>query len=210
MRSVRGPKQLRIAVANGLALVTFRETSIDNCEKEFIVALKQHIRLDPIVDVIAGLVTLLNGSKQEVPAEVTLWCDQMLEYACRKMEIFVDPEVSVEAKAEATRRGVKGESLRTVSYKDQPTRLKDKGREVFHWEHVMPVSQMKKRLLDGQTPCTSTHVLSVIRQIDIAWILKSENVLLHKKGYRSERPADPWDAYRESNIKMERRCPVGS
>ena len=48
------------------------------------------------------------------------------------------------------------------------------------------------------------EIKRILSIADIAWILKSEDRVLNKKGYKSKRPENPWDAYTDCGIEIER------
>ena len=159
-------------------------------------ALKAGIDLSLVGDVVLDMVTVLK--QPGLDGNIRIWYENMLEYACRKMEEFVDPEVSVAAQKEAKKLQLR---LSEYRYCDQPKF--DKGREVFHWEHVMPVSEMKRRLVGDETRiATKEDVMSVLKRTDIAWILKDEDRKLVSYGYRSSRLENPWEAYDKAKIEI--------
>jgi hypothetical protein len=49
---------------------------------------------------------------------------------------------------------------------------------------------------------TDEEVRRLIERVDMAWILKEECARLDAK-YRSVRPKDPWQAFRDVDIEME-------
>ena len=69
--------------------------------------------------------------------------------------------------------------------------MKDDKRSIFHWEHVYPVSSIANALL-GLTNVQIEEITKILSIADIAWILKSEDRMLNKKGYKSKRPENPW------------------
>lgn len=98
----------------------------------------------------------------------------------KKCTNFIPPEVSGAALAESARMGV---NLRSMCWHDQPQF--DKGRRVFPFEHVVPVSAVRSECLN-QT--TTEGVRDVLKSMPrVAWILKSEDTTLTRLGYRSRR-----------------------
>lgn len=75
----------------------------------------------------------------------------------------------------------------------------DKGRKVFHWEHVDPVSCIQEACLKADSPNQIAAILK--ERIRIAWILKSEDRELTRLGFRSRRP-DPRAAYDAAKIML--------
>jgi hypothetical protein len=74
----------------------------------------------------------------------------------------------------------------------------DKGRAVFHVEHVIPVRALRATCLTAASLSDVVNALSTVR---IAWILKSEDRELTRLGYRTQRD-DPERAYREAGIEL--------
>lgn len=129
------------------------------------------------------------------------WACKAMYDACRQLEHFVVPEVSVAAQRVADVRGAG--PLHQYRWKDQTRRpLNDKAREIFHFEHVLPVSVLRDRLLKATT---LEDVERLVGYADVAWILKEEDRELRRRRFRSNRPENPWDAYRLCNIEMVKR-----
>ncbi len=62
----------------------------------------------------------------------------------------------------------------------------DKGRKVFHWEHVDPISDIQKAC---EAAGSEEAVREILRtRLRIAWILKREDRELARLGFRSQRP----------------------
>lgn len=102
------------------------------------------------------------------------------------------PEVSEAALQEAERRGV---NIGAQTWHTQSSF--DKGRKVFHWEHVDPIACIQKAC---EAARSEEAVLEILRtRLRIAWILKREDRELTGLGFRSKRP-DPDGAYRAANI----------
>jgi hypothetical protein len=75
----------------------------------------------------------------------------------------------------------------------------DRGRRVFHWEHMDPISCIQEACAAAGSEQT---VLEIMRtRLRIAWILKREDRELTRLGFRSDRP-DPEGAYRAANIVL--------
>lgn len=115
----------------------------------------------------------------------------------KKCTNFVEPEVSEAALTEAYHLQV---DLHMQNWHDQPSF--DAGREIFHFEHVVPVSAIRAACCN-QT--SEIAVLAVLKgRLRVAWILKSEDAELTRLGYRSNRP-DPDAAYRNAGIRLTPR-----
>ena len=78
----------------------------------------------------------------------------------------------------ATSRGITLETLKWSSYKDQCLKsgLKDPNHSKgsFHHEHIVPVSQLVKGLLELENPDSRTIQDYIQQGAQIAWILKEE------------------------------------
>lgn len=118
----------------------------------------------------------------------------MLGWMARDLERYVVPGVSRAAQARADELGLG--DLSRFNWGHQRRLMKDPTREIFHWEHVVPVSDMVKALLALDDPAPSAIVPILIRA-EIAWILKSEDKLLRRSG----RP-DPRTAYLAAGIEL--------
>ena len=112
----------------------------------------------------------------------------------KKCSNFIEPEVSEAALAEAEHLRV---DLRAKNWHHQPSF--DVGRKVFHFEHVVPVSAIRKACLDQSSEIA---VLAVLKsRLRVGWILKSEDAELTRLGHRSNRP-DPEAAYCNAGIRL--------
>ena len=161
-------------------------------------SLKQTADLTAPVQLIHELVSVLRTSTN---TDLKTWANSVLDHACRQMECFASPEVSIRAAEEATAQGLP--DLRTFTWKDQVGRMGDIGREVFHWEHVLPVAELKRRLLDSDTRSLE-DVRKILASVDIAWILKSEDACLTSNGFSHRRPGNPWEAYSKAGVAIQR------
>lgn len=154
----------------------------------------------------AVLLEIVNVVRAHESDELRRWALHTLDHACRQLECFVRPEVSVGAAAAAAKLGLN--DLTHYTWHDQVSRMGDPGRQIFHWEHVLPVAEVKRRLLDPSIQ-TVEQVLAIIKFVDIAWILKDEDLALTAKGFSHRRPDNPWDAYSSANIAMVRLASAG-
>jgi hypothetical protein len=112
----------------------------------------------------------------------------------KKCTNFVVPRVSVAAMRAAARCKI---DLRTKNWHDQ-VRF-DRGRRVFHLEHLVPVSAIRKACLERESEAGVLEVLCT--RLQIVWILKTEDAKLTKLGYRSDR-SEPEAAYRAAGIEI--------
>jgi hypothetical protein len=104
------------------------------------------------------------------------------------------PEVSEAAQREAERIGIR---ICDMTWYNQTAF--DKGRKVFHWEHVNPISCIQKSCEEAKSEEEIVDIL--MRQLRIAWILKREDAELTRLGYRSKRE-DGDSAYRDAKIVL--------
>lgn len=154
--------------------------------------------LESVAEIILKLVELEEsvGSSPELKA----WCESVLTIACRRVECFIDPEVSTLAQEKAN--SLNHGDLKNQRWGFQYHELVNgKKAKIYHWEHVLTVAEMKKRIRDNTLPRTKERVIEILKLADIAWILKSENKELDKK-HKSERRLNPWDAYSGVGIKV--------
>lgn len=114
----------------------------------------------------------------------------------RKCTDFIPVFVSKSAKVEAERL-VPPVNLFGETWHSQPRF--DKGRRIFQFEHVVPVSSVRELCLESECEEAVFAILST--RLKVAWILKSENDRLNELGYTVERP-DPEAAYREAGITL--------
>lgn len=104
------------------------------------------------------------------------------------------PEVSIAA---AEKAAVLGVDLRTQTWQTQ-TKF-DRGRVVFHYEHMRPIVAI--RLALGSATSSDDVIETIRRDLRLAWITKEENLRLTSLGYNSVRP-DPDAAYAEAGIAL--------
>jgi hypothetical protein len=166
------------------------------------VAIKHNADLRPIAEIILPMVLRL---KSNPDSDLRSWCLSVLDIACRHIEEFVIPEVSIRAHREAEALGLG--DLSTYRWTDQTDHMGDKGRRVFHWEHVLPVSEMKRRLLAISEPDIN-EIVYILKSADVAWILKEEDADLTRLKLSQRRDGNPWDAYRKAGIEMRNKLAV--
>jgi hypothetical protein len=151
--------------------------------------------LEDAADQIAVLLYPIVVHYQNEPLETMKTYLRRIAYdMCRQMEQFCVPHVSQAAYDEATSKGIA--NLHTWRWRDQSRQ--DRGREVFHLEHKMPVALMRDHVLKARSV---KEVAATLKSASIAWILKRENSRLEELGFRSRRD-DPDDAYRQADIKL--------
>ena len=143
---------------------------------------------------------LLAGHHSSASGSAKTWFTSLINHACRELEDFIEPKVSV--KAFEVARSMNLGDLRDFHWDSQVRRMNDPDRSIFHWEHFVPVSVLRRRLL-GLVDPTASSVTSILAAADIAWILKAEDVELSRLGYRSQRET-PLDAYLAAGIEFVR------
>jgi hypothetical protein len=117
-----------------------------------------------------------------------------LKWLVRDLERYVHPKVSAAALEKAHEMGIK--NLRMMQYRDQPHRMKDVGRKIFHWEHVTRVADLSDAILTMPEP-TCQEIEEIIRGTVVAWILKKEDERL-PPGPR----ANPFAIYKAAGIDL--------
>lgn len=151
-----------------------------------------------VLTTIAGSMAPLVLAYRGGSPELRVYYNQIIDLMCRKLENFVVPRVSKRAYAEAENLSIG--DLRGMHWNDQRTKMKDRDRSIFHWEHVVPVKSLRSQLLTLTDPSVEA-VKAVIAQADVAWILRSENDALNNKGFRTKRP-DPMACYAACKIEF--------
>jgi len=115
----------------------------------------------------------------------------------KKCTNFVSVDVSQAAFDRAKSVGI---DLRTKTWHDQPGF--DRGRLVFHLEHIVPVSAIRRACLDAPSDSAVFEILAT--KLRVVWILKEEDLVLTRLGYRTRR-SDPDAAYRDAKICLAPR-----
>jgi len=118
---------------------------------------------------------------------------------CRNMEDVVPRNVSVKAAARGRELGVR--DLRKFHFDHGGKIPGGRKKSLLHWEHWMPVAEMKRELLELVNP-TPEECRKVLSKSRICWIMKDENDELDRRGFKSVRP-DPEGAYKIAGIEFE-------
>jgi hypothetical protein len=87
--------------------------------------------------------------------------------------------------------------IRNLTWQQQPKY--DDGRKIFHREHMIPISSLRQKCIEG--PEVETVLQIIQKEIKIVWILKTEDSELSKNGHRHKRP-DPKGAYKKAGITL--------
>ncbi|WP_146071511.1 hypothetical protein [Bosea lathyri] len=143
-----------------------------------------------IAEAIIGLLRQYKSA----PADVRGTLAAMLRWMARDLERYVVPGVSRAAQARADELELG--DLSKFHWGHQRAAMKDPTREIFHWEHVVPVSDIVQALVALENPMPST-IAPILMRAEIAWILKSEDKVLRRRG----RP-DPRAAYVAAGIEL--------
>lgn len=107
---------------------------------------------------------------------------------------YLVPLVSRRAHEAASRLGV---DLRATGWHQQLAF--DKGRVVFHLDHLETVMDIRTAFLDAPDQAAARDLLA--DRLAVAWILKEENAVLDRNGLRIHRP-DGRQSYAESGIEL--------
>jgi hypothetical protein len=152
--------------------------------------------IDEAADRLAGpiLEILKQYHQGDCPKSIRAHYRTVLKWMARDLENFVLPMVSTAAQARADQMGLS--DLRQFRWKDQPKKMKDPDRSIFHWEHYTPVANIVDGLLQIET-LSLEAIAGILKTARIVWILKEENVRL---SHRSRK--DPALDYRNASIDL--------
>lgn len=148
------------------------------------------------LSILARTAALLVEQRDASAGAARKCIESLLNHLCREVEDLAPRNVSVAAAEEAARRGLG--DLRVYHWDDQVTRMRDRGRAMFHWDHHTPVAELRRALLAPSQRAVPAAVLSRAR---IVWITKAEDRRLTELGFRDRRP-DPAAAYRAARIEL--------
>jgi hypothetical protein len=144
---------------------------------------------------VARIVWPLVSNYGPAPAEVKSYYRSLLKSAMRDLERFVQPLASRAAldRAAALRIG----DPRGYTWNDQPTKMKDPERTIFHWDHIIPVSDLAAACLD-LPDAQFADIEAIISKARVVWILRDEDRRLRKYG----RGDDPFKNYRDAGVEL--------
>ena len=125
--------------------------------------------------------------RESLTQEIRKLCDALVPDLLR-------PAVSRRAAAAASALNV---DLCLQTWKSQKQTF-DVNRNVFHLEHVVPVSAIRDSVIAVEGV---QEVVSILHGLKVAWILKDEDAELRRLGYRFRR-TDPVAAYAEAGIEL--------
>ena len=156
--------------------------------------------IDKTIPALRALIEIYQDAQTRGRKDLAAWADYSLNWACRRLEVF-SPAAHVSKAAAAEAVKLKIGDISRYAWHEQKSKMCDHKRKIFHYEHVYPVSQLR-RDLKTLSPVTDEDISRLIRRMEVAWILKDECKLLDKAKYRSKRPEDLWQAFREVGIEM--------
>lgn len=157
---------------------------------------KHEAPIPAVAKIILSLLELDEAAEVNSPTKD--WCKAVLPFALRQMECFVKPEVSDAAHAAALASGCPNLQSKWYGFQE----VDSEKRPLFHWEHVLPVSDLAARLRALPSPRSVESVEALLRKTDIAWILKTEDNSLDMQKFRTRRPENPWNAYITCGIRV--------
>lgn len=158
---------------------------------------RESVSIELVVKTVTDLVNSYHSTNDETEQE---WIKHLIQQGCRKLEDFITPRVSVKAQELADQMSV--EDLSQYGWSDQKSKMKDPDRSLFHFEHILTVSDLVDRLLNLDDQPRHDSIKSIIEKADVAWILKSEDEVLNQNGFKNKRPENPLDAYEICGIEL--------
>lgn len=164
----------------------------------------QDDRISKTIPTLRALIEIYQCAQADGHKDVEAWANYALHWACRGLEVF-RPAARVSKAAAAKAVQNKIGDISGYRWSVQKTKMHDRERKIFHYEHVYPVSQLR-RDLQRLKSVTDEDILRLIQRVDVAWILKEERKKLDAK-YRSKRPDDPWEAFEDEEVGIEMMGP---
>ena len=158
---------------------------------------RENVSTGLVVKTMTELVNSYHSTNDETEQK---WVKHLIQQGCRKLEDFITPRVSIKAQELAGEMGVG--DLSQYGWSDQKLKMNDLDRSIFHFEHILTVSDLVERLLCLGSSASCDDVQSIIEKADVAWILKNEDQLLNENGFKIKRPEKPLDAYETCGIKL--------
>lgn len=154
-----------------------------------------------IIHQVASMIKIFREADRSGNKRLKQWAKSTVDHACRQLEIFISPEVSVKAAKLASDRGYSLKAMRWP-FQDYAFIEGEKKKKQLHWEHVLPISCLRSRLMEVQDLENFELIKKVFLAYDIAWITKEENEALDRNKYRKKRPENPWEAYKNVGIDI--------
>jgi hypothetical protein len=150
--------------------------------------------IDVVAPLMAEAILSLVKVRAKSPPQLQWNLERGMLLMIRNLERHVQHRVSVEADDRAKKMRLP--DLHTLEWRHQPRKMKDKGRKIFHWEHVVRAADIKDEILRLEHP-TARQIEARLRGSFLAWILKEENDLL-PTGPRE----DPLQVYKAAGIRF--------
>lgn len=122
---------------------------------------------------------------------------RLLESISDDIRKYTDLIGPLQSRAAKELAGKKNINLLNMRWHDQPKF--DRGRSIFHFEHVFTVRQVRDLCMKCTTPESIADVLE--SKTKVAWILKREDDELTRLGFKFNRP-DPALAYAKAGIQI--------
>ncbi|WP_243372265.1 hypothetical protein [Microvirga solisilvae] len=143
-----------------------------------------------VADAMLPMVEQMRGLQRD--DSLSKYYRYSLKWMVRGLENFVMPHASVNAMKKAEELDIG--DIRRFRWSDQTSKMMDPKREIFHWEHVVQVSDIVNAITQLHDPHREA-IAYELKKAKIAWILKSENKkLIHK--------VRPIDAYERAGIDL--------
>ena|GEM_PF-1288440 len=158
---------------------------------------RENVSTELVVKTMTDLVNSYHSTDDEIEQK---WIKHLIQQGFRKLEDFITPCVSVKAQELAVQMGVG--DLSQYGWSVQKSKMNDPDRSLFHFEHILTVSDLVDRLLSLGSNPSYESVISMIEKADVAWSLKSEDQLLNENGFKTKRPENPQNAYETCGIKL--------
>lgn len=158
---------------------------------------RENVSIELVSKTLVELVNSYHSINDETEQK---WIKHLIQLGCRKLENFIVPRVSVKAQKMAEQLGVG--DLSQYGWSEQKSKMNDPDRSIFHFEHVVTVSDLVERLISLGSNSSFDSVKSVVEKADVAWILKSEDEILNQNGFKNKRPENPLEAYEQCGIEL--------
>lgn len=125
-----------------------------------------------VTDMVYSLVRGYHGS--DAGSDLRRWYKKMLSTACRHIEYFITPRVSIKAYQTALKFGI--QDLTVIPWR--PPSAWPLGSELI-FEHAYPASDIVNKILSFQNPVLSDIEFELYKA-EIVWIHRHENLKLKK------------------------------
>jgi hypothetical protein len=157
--------------------------------------------LGAVAEVLQGLLRLRATASSDKRLEA--WCDATIYHAVRRLEEFVEPEISVAAADLAKEYGCDLRTIRRPKGSSPYESNSEPGTKTraFQWEHVRSIKTTIDLLRELKPHFELALIVAELERAEIAWITRDEDRRLNKGGFRWKRdPDDLWKSYRDHGI----------